>query len=177
MKIKKICAIIAFSIIILFLSSFFSGCLESDGKAEYATNFEYTSIDNSKKQLSDFQGKILLIDFFGATCGPCQYQMLELINVYENYKEKNLEILSIDVWIIQGETLDMVKQFVSDAKSQGYYLNWSFGADDTRGTLARRYANSGVPKLLLLDKNGNIYETWTGYTEYSAITKKLDELI
>ena len=90
---------------------------------------------------------------------------------------KNLEIISIDVWIIQGETANLVKQFLSDAEEQDVSFDWVFGVDDVSGTLYFKYADSGVPMLYLLDENGNIYYTKAGYTEYSVLAEKIDELM
>ena len=62
-------------------------------------------------------------------------------------------------------------------KQNGIDLDWTFGLDDVTGTLYFKYANSGVPTLYILDNNGNIYYSQVGYTEYSILSQKLDELI
>ena len=129
--------------------------------------------------MSDYQGKYVLLDLFGVRCSPCQSQMLVLTQVFEDFKGTDLEIISINVWISIGETPEMIKQFISEAKEAEVYLNWTFGVDDTGGTIYNKYIppDAGVPMLYLLDKNGNIYYSNVGYTEYSALTEKLNELI
>jgi len=62
-------------------------------------------------------------------------------------------------------------------KQEGLELNWVFGYDDSSGTLYDNYGKNGIPYLLILDKNGNIYYSNIGYTSYDSLADKLDELI
>jgi len=158
------------------LFSTLSGCIKNDGPDE-SMSFEFTLIDGSTKNINEYRGKIVLIDFFGVYCKPCQYQMIVLKEIYDEYKSNEFEIISIDAWISLGETTNLIEQFLSDAEEQGLSFNWIFGADDESGTLYDKYANEGVPMLYLLDRNGNIYYTKAGYTEYSVLVDKIEELI
>ena len=176
---------ISFLLFITLLISCLSGCIEvstedkSTDNFEYGEDFEFTLLNGEKKRMSEFQGKFVLIDFFGVRCPPCQNQMLVLTQIYEDYKQKDLEIVSINVWIVAGETPELVEQYITEAREQGVYLNWTFGVDDTMGTLYFKYipADAGVPTVYILDKNGNIYYTNVGYTDYSELTGIIDELI
>lgn len=104
--------------------------------------------------------------------------MMVLHQISENYSHDTLQIISIDVWISLGETPEYLQGLIDAFKTQlGIDLDWTFGVDDETGTLFNKYAPEGVPMLYILDKNGNIYYTFSGYTPYSEITKKLDELI
>jgi thiol-disulfide isomerase/thioredoxin len=145
----------------------------------YVEDFEFTLLDGSKKRMSDYKGSYILIDFFGVTCQPCQYQMLVLTEIFETYKDSNLEMISIDVWISppSSETPEDIENLISSAREYGVYLNWTFGYDDQLGTLQKKYAKSGVPSIYLLDKNGNVYYSHVGYTEYIPLTEKIDELL
>jgi thiol-disulfide isomerase/thioredoxin len=172
-------------LVLTLIISFLTGCIDlsSDDKTkdnyEYAEDFEFALLNGEKKRMSDFQGKYVLIDFFGVRCPPCQEQMLVLTQIYEDYKQKNLEIVSINVWIVSGETSELVEQFITEAREQGVYLNWTFGVDDAMGTLYFKFIpeDAGVPTVYILDKNGNIYYSNVGYTDYSVLTGILDELI
>jgi len=114
----------------------------------------------------------------GANCQPCVLQLITLSEIYQNYSKKNFEIISIDVWIVSGETEEMLQQLIDLFKTElDIDLEWTFGVDDTDGTLYFKYANQGVPSLYLLDENGNIYYTFQGYTSYYELEDKIDELI
>ena len=131
--------------------------------------------------MSEYSGKIVLLDFMGAYCVPCQMMMLVLKNISENYKDK-VEIVSIDVWITLGETPQLLQEFVNYYKDNNVDLDWTFGYDDPSGTLYNKYAyTKGVPLIYILDENGNIYYTKNGYidgtSDYNELSGKLDELI
>jgi thiol-disulfide isomerase/thioredoxin len=103
--------------------------------------------------------------------------MLVLTQIYEKYKNSDLELISINAWITTGETAIIVENYISSEREKGVYLNWTFGLDDKQGTLLKKYASKGVPTLYLLDKNGNIYYSKIGYTEYNILDEKINELI
>jgi thiol-disulfide isomerase/thioredoxin len=176
---KTLTVIMAFILLILI----FTGCINNSSDKSnnnqilYTEDFEFKLLNGTKKNTSDYRNKNVLIDFFGVYCQPCRKQMLVLTQIFEKYKNSDLELLSIDAWIASGETANLVEQFISSYGEQGVYLNWTFGVDDRQGTLVNKYASKGVPTLYLLDKNGNIYYSKVGYTEYSILDEKIIELI
>ena len=98
-----------------------------------------------------------------------------LRQLHLNYPE--LEMVSIDVWIVFGETPELLQNFVD---SNNY--DWAFGYDDASGTLYMEYiGQQGIPLIILLDENGNIYYTkpgyLNGYTDYTMLSEKIEELI
>ena len=99
--------------------------------------------------LSDLRGKVVLIDFWASWCGPCRRENPNVVRVYEKYKDKGFEILSVsldrskDRWLgaIQQDGLDWLH--VSDLKQ------WQNAA-------AKLYGVSSIPYTVLLDKEGRI---------------------
>lgn len=177
-KLKRLLSI--FILIILF-TSLLTGCVENNSEDDNANDeegidFTFALLNGITKSISDYRGKIVLIDFMGANCQPCQLQMLVLKDLSEEYKD-DIEVISIDVWIVLGETVNTMNQFIQLFANEGYDLDWVFGVDDTSGTLYYKYANNGVPTIYLLDENGNIYYSNVGYTEYSVLDNKIKELI
>lgn len=66
--------------------------LEIGGKAP---NFTTTDINGKTVSLSDYNGKMLLIDFGASWCPDCIREQEELINLYNRLKDKNLEVLNV----------------------------------------------------------------------------------
>lgn len=199
---KKISIVVILIIIISLLAGCLNNSSNNGGNGSYGEDFEFTLLDSEKKHISEYSGKIVLIDFMGVNCGWCVPQIFVIEDVSNNYSSDELAILSIDVWIVSGETAQDVKDLIEAyrcispceaedsfsylniryykgyfGKQDGLDLNWDFGLDDQSGTLLNKYANEGVPMLYILDKNGNIYYSKAGYTDYSSLTNKLDELI
>lgn len=174
----------------------------SNGALTYGEEFSYTLLDGTTQSTSFFAGKVLIIDFTGVKCPWCIPQMFVLYEIYKNYKDEGVEILSINVWTIYGEKVaDVNKLFeafecASPCDAEDYFSNlqiretkeyfgyengvnfgWTYGMDDSTGTISSKYQISGIPYIMILDKKGNIYYTKTGYTEYNGISEKLDEII
>jgi len=114
--------------------------------------FTFTEIDGTNRQLSEFYGKILVLDFMAVDCYPyCYNQMFELKKIAENYSREDVEIISIDVWVTQGETAEYLQSYIDYFKvNLNIDLDWTFGLDDSQGTLQKKYASQGVPTLLIL---------------------------
>jgi thiol-disulfide isomerase/thioredoxin len=174
----------------------------SNGSVKYSEDFTFTLLNGSKQSTSFYEGKVLIIDFTGVHCGWCIPQMFVLHEIYNDYKDDDVEVLSINVWTAYGETIEDVNKLFeafeckSPCDAEDYYsdlqiretkeyfgyedgvdFEWTYGMDDSSGTISSKYKISGVPHIMILDKKGNIYYTKAGYTQYNGISEKLDEII
>jgi thiol-disulfide isomerase/thioredoxin len=170
------------SMIIILILFQFSGCQESDSDDMNSNtegiNFLFTTLDGEEKQLSDYYGKIIILDLMGVNCQPCFYQMFELEKISENYSSNDLTIISIDVWVTYGEDVELLNTYINYLKEEfDLGLSWLFGLDDTDGTIFHQYSNKGVPMIYILDQNGNIYYAKESYHQYSALAEKINEII
>ena len=194
-------------ITILILTSLVTGCTTNNSDDNdssdtgYSEIFSFNLLNGGKKITSDYEGKIVLLDFTGVTCPWCVPQTFALEAIYNDYSSDDLVIISIYVWMFR-ETVEDINNLLDayscvspcDAeegftqislrdskqdygKQNGMELKWVIGYDDSEGTLYYKYGQNGIPYILILDKNGNIYYSNPGYTDYYSITEKLDELI
>ena len=120
------------------------------------------------------KGEIVLLDMMGVDCPYCVYMMPVLKYISENYS--GVVIISVDVY--QYETEAYLQSFIDAFKNElGMDLDWIFGKDSD-GSIANDYVkDGGVPKLIIVDQNGNIYYSFSGYTDYNPIAEKIDELL
>ena len=176
MILKKEIKPISILVFLFFFLTVFAGCTEE--KSNTGEDFTFTSLDGETKHLSDFYGKVIVLDCMAVNCQPCMRQMFELKKISENYSKNDVSILSIDVWVSSGETAFMLQSVIDAFKNQvNLTLDWTFGLDDSQGTIQNTYASTGVPTLYILDKKGNIYYSHVGYESYIELAKKIDETI
>lgn len=152
-------------IIIIILVLPLSGCIETTNDGE---DFVFTLLDGTERHLSDYRGKVVILDMWATWCTPCQLQMIELKKVYENYSRNDLEILSID--IEQSESASLIQSFIEEFKNQlGIELNWIFGMDN--GSIWRKYmtGQGAIPTLYIFDQKGNVTFTHEGVSVFSEI--------
>ncbi len=166
--------IFVFSTIFIFVI-LSAGCTEK--KITSFDDFTFTDLAGQTRRLSEFYGKIIILDLMGVNCQPCTLQMTQLKKISENYSSDQVTILSLDVWVKNGETAELLRQYITAFREQvGIDLNWTFGLDDANGSIQNVYASEGVPTLYIFDKKGNIYYSHVGYEDYLNLATKLDEV-
>jgi peroxiredoxin len=127
----------------------------SSGKGS-APDFTLPSLDGKNISLSDFKGKVVLIDFWSTTCDPCLVEMPHLVAMYEEYKAKGFVVLAVS---LDGpETRSQVSSVVHDKK-----MSFPVLLDEETSVVARYNPKRDMPFSVLVDKNGNIVKKTSGY--------------
>ncbi len=154
-----------------------TGCVNL-GRENPNVDFTFTSLEGETHVLHQYYGTVIVLDLMGVNCQPCALEMSQLKQIQTNYTGRDVVIISIDVWVSQGENATLLRQYIDAYRQQLHLnLNWTFGLDDTKGTIGNTYARSGIPTLYILDTKGNIYYTHVGYDTYSTLASKLDEVL
>ena len=158
-------------ILIIFLS-FLAGCIETSNNTSEngeVEDFTFTALDGSTKSLSDYRGKVVILDMWATWCGPCQVFMPELKKIYEYYSRNVLEIFSVDV--DPSESAQLIQSFIDWFSSPDAYnieLNWIFGRDD--GTISEKYLKGGgIPTVVIFDQMGRLHYTEAGVHGFTEI--------
>lgn len=116
---------------------------------EQYVDFEMADPNGKSKKLSDFKGKIILLEFWASTCGPCRQQNPNLVKTYMKFKPKGFEIFAVSTdqekksWLQAIEKDSLIWEHVSDLKG-----------DDNEASLI--YGVTGIPDNFLIDQNGVI---------------------
>ncbi|MBQ2522413.1 MAG: TlpA family protein disulfide reductase [Bacteroidales bacterium] len=99
-------------------------------------------------RLSDFvgKGKYILADFWASWCGPCKREIPNIKSVYEKYKGKDFDVLSIAVW-------DKPEDTAAAAKEHG--VVWSQIVNTDR-VATDAYGIKGIPHIILFGPDGVI---------------------
>src|SRR6185437_12096879 len=102
-----------------------------------------------------FRGqKVVLLDFWATWCGPCRMAMPGLQDLKDKFKDRGLEILSIN----EGEGIDQVRSFIVQKKYSFQVLL------DSDGGVGAKFGVRGIPTTVLIDKKGIIQRIQVGYS-------------
>ncbi len=127
---------------------------------ERAPDFTLVDLEGNQVSLSDFRGKTVFVNFWATWCPPCRAEMPEIEAVYQEYKDRGVVVIGVDIL----EPEDVVRQFVE----QGGY-SWTFVLD-TSGEVAGNYEIAAIPTSLFIDREGIIQAVKIG-----AMTKRAME--
>lgn len=134
-----------------------------------APEWSLTSLNDEKISLSNYRGKVVLLDFFYQSCYPCRLAIPELISLYVKYKEKGLIVIGIDPTDKRDKgNWNELTTFLSKRQ-----VNYPILLDD--GDVARKYKVHGYPTIYLIDKNGKIKFSVCGYSY--ILHTQLEDLI
>ena len=110
-------------------------------------DFELPSISTYNIKLSDLVGKkLILLNFWTTWCPYCKQEIPRLITLANKYKDKNLEIIGINI----REPEKMVKKFAENKQ-----INYTIVLD-TAAVVAKKYNIKGIPTNFIINKEGNI---------------------
>ncbi|MFQ5627284.1 MAG: TlpA disulfide reductase family protein [bacterium] len=156
---------------ILFAVCFSLVAMASVPKSEVNTSaldFTGKTADGKVVKLSDYKGKVVLLDFWASWCGPCKEEFPFLVRLHSKLKDKNFTVLGVNVDI----ELEKMQDFLAKQKSQPEFPI----IFDKQGTLPRLYDVEGMPTTVLIDKKGIIRFRHTGFTKAEK-KKIIDEVI
>lgn len=126
--------------------------------------------------LSDYKGKVVLLNFWATWCGPCVMEIPDLIKLQEKYGEKGFQIVGLSA----DDNLELAADF---AKEHGinYPVLLVPTDGDSREALRPLGAISGLPTSILLDKNGKIVWRMEGISPaekpFDVISNELKSLL
>lgn len=127
-----------------------------------APDFSAIDIEDNPISLKDYQGKVVLIDFWGIPCGPCIAEMPNILKVYNTYKDLGFDVIGIMVNYDEEE----LNKYLSQCK-----LPWRLINEGNDSILKKLYHVRGIPSPWLIDREGNVIS----YQARGAKLKKLVE--
>ncbi len=123
-------------------------------------------LDGNTHQLSEFRGKYILVDFWSVGCYPCVMSFPELSEIAETYRDK-VHVVKINVnpdktWREATTFYGLTGNNFRDSKEMnGLYTN---------------AAQNAVPTYMLINPDGTVHSTWSGYVEGSLKATLLESI-
>src|ERR1051326_116811 len=109
-----------------------------------ALKFSFKDIDAKKVSLSDFKGKVIILDFWATWCEPCKKEIPDFITLRQKYGARGLQIVGISV----EDSMKMAKTYATQMK-MNYPVLLAEGKEDV---LKAYEPINGIPVSVVIDR-------------------------
>ena len=137
-----------------------------------APDFEYESLEGEMVSLSSLKGNVVYIDVWATWCGPCVKEFPNSRALKEKFKDAE-DVKWVYVSIDDANAREKWKKAVAKHQLKGIHL---FSGQGWNATIAKRYQIRGIPRYILVDKAGNIYDSNASRPSSEEIYDKIQKL-
>lgn len=135
--------------------------------ARQAPFFTLTLFDGKTIRLQDFRGKAVFLNFWASWCPPCRAEARTLEAAWQNYKDRGVVFLGVDIQDKEEDARAFLKEFD---------ITYWNGRDVT-GKIAVNYGVWGIPETFFIDREGRITYKHVGGLDMPIIAAKLSEAL
>ena len=159
------------TLLILLLAAFTVGCTSGDSGQSLSggsPDFLLPAVDGSMVRLSDYSGKVILVDFWATWCPPCVEMLPVLSKLHRKFSDKGLVVLGIS---LDRDGLGALGTFVHESMIPYKVLM----GDDK---VARSFGGvSSIPTLFIIDREGRLVRKLTGFHSYRDLKEQVNKYL
>lgn len=139
----------------------------------FAPDFTAPTPDGKEITLSKIRGKVTIVDFWAAWCGPCRKENPNVVKVYEKYHDKGLEIIGVS---LDGNPRqkDAKQEWLNAIEKDGLKWHQVSNLNYFNDPVAKKYNIRSIPATFILDSEGKIVAK---NLRGPALEKKIAELL
>ncbi len=133
---------------------------------ENAPDFTLTDLNGNKVSLSQFNGKVIILDFFASWCPPCREEVPDFIGLQNSYGEQGFTMVGVAL-----VSLTEAKEFASKMG-----INYPVLIDDNKVSVLYGPVRS-IPTTFVIGKNFKIAKMYIGYRPKAVFENDIKELL
>jgi thiol-disulfide isomerase/thioredoxin len=130
-------------------------------------NMGWSLSDGNRNLVSEFKGKVLLLDFYATWCLPCRQSIPHLIDLQKRY-ENDVRVVGLNVG--GSDDLDRVSQFAQEMK-----IHYSLCVPDNDLTSLLLADSDAIPQTFVFDRSGKLVKRFVGYD--SSTDEQIDRAV
>ncbi len=132
-----------------------------------APEITLNNLEGETVALSDYRGKVVLVNNWATWCPPCKEEMPGLQAYFDDHQRQDFTVIAIEA----GESLDEVMGFV---REKGFTFPVWLDPDQQALTAFRNYS---LPSSYIIDRDGIVRLAWMGMVSRNALEKYLTPLL
>ena len=166
MQRRTISILIAVTVFSFLMVSQVNQAISAENKK--AADFTLANLNGKTVKLSDFKGKVIILDFWATHCPPCIQEIPDFVKLYNKYKDKGLVIIGVS--LDRGD-VEKVKRFCQNKGVNYPVVVGNYEVTKNYGGI--RY----IPTTFIIDKNRNIVKKFIGYTSIDTFESEIKKLL
>lgn len=139
----------------------------ADHLRKAAPNFTLTDSKGTSVRLSDYQGRVVLLDFWATWCHGCKIEIPWYMEFQNKYKDKGLSVIGV---AMDEDGWKSVRPFLKKKR-----MNYAVVVGNE--ALAKLYAVDALPVTLLIDRDGKIADAHAGMVNKDAFESEIRVLL
>ncbi|KGR89709.1 hypothetical protein CD30_15625 [Ureibacillus massiliensis 4400831 = CIP 108448 = CCUG 49529] len=132
-----------------------TGSVKNYQKVTLAPQFTLKNMNGTAVNLSDFKGKIVILNFWATWCPPCREEMPDMQRFYEKNKENGIEIVAVNLTNLDNG-VQAIESFIQD-----YGLTFPILLDKD-GVVGSMYEILTIPTSFIIDTDGGVFQKIVG---------------
>lgn len=133
-----------------------------------APEFNLKNLSGKEVKLSDYKGKVVIVNFWATWCGPCRAEIPSFVSLRERYHGRGLEIIGI--------SLDEGDQESVGAFAERFNINYPIVLG-TMETVEAYGPMNAIPTTFVIDRQGQVRSRHLGMMSFSEIEEAIKDLL
>jgi len=123
---------------------------------------ELRALNGAPIKLSNYDGKVLLVNLWATWCRPCRVETPELVNLYKENRARGLEIVGLSTENPEASA-EKVRQFVQD-----FEVNYRIGWATPEVALTLMQGRDAIPQSFVIGRDGRVLKRFVGFNPSST---------
>ncbi|MBF0623032.1 MAG: TlpA family protein disulfide reductase [Magnetococcales bacterium] len=147
--------------------------MQANAEPPPGLDIELTTLEGKSVRLSDYQGKIVVVNFWATWCPPCRDEIPDLVKFYNEYVDRGVVVLGVDF-------MERPNQKKLEGFQRKYKMTYPIVYGETGDLLGLARALGGVyglPTTVFLNQDGKRVRTVTGGINDTFLKQIVDGLL
>jgi peroxiredoxin len=144
------------------------GLTQAAGSSTAAPDWQLSDVDGKPVKLSDFKGKVVILDFWATWCPPCRREIPGFVAIQKKYAEKGFTVIGVSV---DEQGPSVVKPFI-------HQLGMNYPVVMGTPKIVVDYGGiEAIPTTFIIDRQGNVVTSFQGFTDQATFESVIGPLL
>ncbi len=118
---------------------------------------ELQAVSGAPIKLSDYSGKVLLVNLWATWCGPCRQETPELVKLHKEFRSQGVEVVGLSTEDPE-DSADSVREFVHN-----YNIDYRVGWSGRDVAIALMQGRDAIPQSFIISRDGRVIKRFVGF--------------